>query len=317
MKPLRNILIGTSLSPESDQIVRMALELTHAAGASAHVVHAFTPPSSFGGFPAEYRVDDSEWIDAERSVLRDRIESQIRRTAPAGLTRVNGYLEEGAPHRVLSRMAEELKPELIVVGAVEVRDRLLRPLGSTADRVVRQAQCPVLVVRPGSAFPPSRVLVPVDLSDLSGAVLRCGHDLLQQAGVMDETMEALFVLSPAEASVHFSPDQITYLARQELKRFGEAQAPGVALERKVRSGMPWEQILFEANETRADLILISTHGRTALERLLLGSVTSDVLREARCSLLVVPPEAARSEMADLDIQRPANADWTWVSDAVH
>jgi hypothetical protein len=100
MKPLRNILIGTSLSEESDQIVRIALELTHAAGASAHLVHAFTPPSSFGGFPAEYRIDDSEWIDAEKTVLRERIEAQIQRTAPAGLGRVQGYLEEGAPHRV-------------------------------------------------------------------------------------------------------------------------------------------------------------------------------------------------------------------------
>jgi nucleotide-binding universal stress UspA family protein len=214
-------------------------------------------------------------------------------------------------------MAQELTPELIVVGAVEERDRLLRPLGSTADRVVRQAACPVLVVRPDSGFPPSRVLAPVDLSDLSGAVLRCGLDLLEQAGVLDVPTEMLFVLSPAEASIHFSPDQIAYLARQELKRFGESQAPGVPLERQVRSGMPWEQILFEANETKASLIVIGTHGRTALERLLLGSVISDVLREARCSVLVVPPEAARTEMAELDTRRPANADWTWVSDSVH
>lgn len=317
MKPLRNILIGTSLSQESDQIVRTALELTHAAGASAHLVHAFTPPSSFGGFPAEYRIDDSEWMDAEKSVLRERIDAQIRRTAPAGLGRVHGYLEEGAPHRVLARMAEELRPELIVVGAVEERDRLLRPLGSTADRVVRLAHCPVLVVRPGAAFPPSRVLAPVDLSDLSGAVLRCGHDLLDQAGVLDTTVEALFVLSPAEASIHFSPDQIAYLARQELKRFGEAQAAGIQLERKVRSGMPWEQILLEANEAKADLILIGSRGRTAVERLLLGSVTSDVLREARCSLLVVPPEVARNEVEHLNARQPSDADWNWVSDSVH
>jgi nucleotide-binding universal stress UspA family protein len=317
MKPLRNILIGTSLSQESDQIVRIALELTHAAGASAHLVHAFTPPSSFGGFPAEYRIDDGEWIDAEKTVLWEGIETQIRRAAPAGLGRVHGYLEEGAPHRVLARMAEELRPELIVVGAVEQRDRLLRPLGSTADRVVRQARCPVLVVRPGSPFPPSRVLAPVDLSDQSGAVLRCGLDLLEQAGALDATTEALFVLSPAEASIHFSPDQIAYLARQELKRFGEAQAPGVALERKVRTGLPWEQILSEAKETKADLLLVGTQGRTAVERLLLGSVTADVLREARCSLLVVPPGVAQGDAAEMDTRRPANADWTWVSDSIH
>ncbi len=316
MKALRNILIGTSLSEESDLIVRTALELAHTAGASAHLVHAFAPPASFGGFPAEFQLNDSDWIDAEKAVLRERIESQLRRTAPAGLTRIHGYLEEGAPHRVLARMAEELKPELIVVGAVEEHERLLRPLGSTADRVVRQATCPVLVVRPGSAFPPAKVLAPVDLSGLSGGVLRCGLDLLEQAGVLDARMEALFVLSPAEASIHFSPDQIAYLARQELKRFGEAQAPGVPLERQVRSGMPWEQILFEANETKADLIVLGTHGHSGLERLLLGSVASDVLREARCSLLIVPPEAVRNQMAEMGAKLPDSADWTWVSDSV-
>lgn len=317
MKPLENILIGTSLTDESDRIVKTALELARASGAKAHVVHAFTPPSAFGGFPAEYRVGESEWMDAEKEVLRERIEQQIRRLAPEGFDRVHGYLEEGPPHRVLARMAQELKPGLIVVGAVEERNRLLRPLGSTADRVVRQAVCPVLMIRPESTFPPARVLAPVDLSETSAGTLRCALELLEQAGIHAPALEALFVLSPAEASIHFSPEQISYLAREELKRFADREIPAVHLERQVRSGLPWEQILKEAKDIRADLMVLGTHGRSGLERLLLGSVTSDVLREARCTLLVVPPVAAASMEPASDLRAAGSADWRYVQDTVN
>jgi universal stress protein E len=317
MNGLRNVLIGTSLSEESDKIVRTALELARSGGATAHLVHAYNPPSALGGFPAEYRLDDSEWMEAGKEVLRDRIEEQIRRVSPPGFDRVQGYLEEGAPHRVLARMAGEIKPELIVMGAVEECIRLLRPLGSTTDRVVRQAACPVLVVRPDSAFPPARVLAPVDLSEASAGALRCGLELLAQARVAP-VVETLFVLSPAEASIHFSPDQIAYLAREELNRFAERNLPGARLERQVRSGMPWEQILFEANEKKADLLVLGTHGHSGLERLLLGSVAADVLREARCSVLIVPPEVAEREEAELlGARAPESADWTYVSDSVN
>jgi universal stress protein E len=317
MKAFRNILVGTSLSEESDKIVRTAFELARSSGATAHLVHAYVPPSAFGGFPAEYRLDDSEWMDAEKEVLRDKLEAQIRRVSPSGFDRVQGYLEEGAPHRVLARMAGEIKPELIVVGAVEEHIRLLRPLGSTTDRVVRQAACPVLVVRRDSAFPPARVLAPVDLSQASAGALRCGLELLAQARVAP-VVETLFVLSPAEASIHFSPDQIAYLAREELKRFAERNLPGVRLERQVRSGMPWEQILFEANEKKADLLVLGTHGHSGLERLLLGSVATDVLREARCSVLIVPPEVSdRAEAEALGARAPESADWSYVSDSVN
>lgn len=312
MKPLKNILIGTSLSDESDKIVRTALELAQGSGGAAHVVHACTPPVSF--FAAEYQLD-SDWTETEKEVLRERLERQIRRTAPAGFQAIQGYLEVGSPHRVLARLARELKPELIVIGAVETRQRLLRPLGSTADRVVRQAACPVLIVRPDSAFPPSRVLAPVDLSEVSAAAFRFGLGLLDQAGVRPVMAELLFVLSPAEASIHFSPDQIAYLARAELQRFAERELPQVRVTRQVRSGMPWEQILLEAREMAADLLILGAQGRSGLERLLLGSVASDVLREAQCSVLVVPRQAAVGEGIP-EMSVPESADWSYVSDSV-
>lgn len=315
MKPLDDILIGTSLSEESDQILKIAIDLARDSGAWVHLVHAYTPPAAFSGFPAEYRLGESEWMDTEKEVLRGRIDQQIVRVAPDGFDRIRSYLQEGAPHRVLARMAQELKPGLIVVGAIEPHNRLLRPLGSTADRVVRQAACPVLVVRPGSAFPPARILAPVDLSETSAGTLRCALELLGKAGVRAAAIETLFVLSPAEASIHFSPDQISYLAREELKRFAEREIPGLHVQRQVRAGMPWEQILLEARETRADLLVMGTHGRSGLERLLLGSVTTDVLREAGGSVLVVPPDAALEATAEL--RTAGDADWSYVADTVN
>ena len=184
-------------------------------------------------------------------------------------------------------------------------------LGSTADRVIRKAPCPVLVVRSEAAFPPVRVEIPVDLSPISGNALRQGLDFLAQLGLPSTESEVLFVLSPFEigGSINFTPEQIQHFAGEELSRFVAASASGSARppSTRVRSGYARNEILAVLEERRADLAVLGTHGRSGFERLMLGSVAAGVLRDADCNLLIVPPAAQHEE-------RSAGADWTYVSD---
>jgi len=73
---------------------------------------------------------------------------------------------------------------------------------------------------------------------------------------------------------------------------------GVPARARVEVGVAWEQILRVARDEAADLIVIGTHGRTGLNRLLLGSVAERVVREARCPVLTVrPPQGAQKGAA--------------------
>ena len=65
---------------------------------------------------------------------------------------------------------------------------------------------------------------------------------------------------------------------------------GVSARGLVKIGVPWEEIVRVAADERADMIVMGTHGRTGLDRLLLGSVTERVVRRAPCPVLTVRPD---------------------------
>lgn len=314
----QTLVIGTSLTEESDGVVAVGAQLARATGAAVRLVHAYAPLPGYSGLPTELARGDAAWIAAQRGTLVERIAAQAR---AAGLPDDSAAVEPtellpGSAHQALVDVAVREAADLIVVGASETRAGRLRPLSTTADRVIRKAPAAVFVVRPESAFPPRRVLLPVDLSSVSAGALRFGLALLDEAGITDAECEVLFVLNPleAEGSLQFTPAQMARFAADELERFVNANVPSARVHRRVRTGYAWEEIVAEIEESQADLTIMGTHGHSAVERLLIGSVTTDVLREAPSSVLVVPPEVAHREVApDLE-EAGQSADWTYVAD---
>ncbi len=245
-------------------------------------------------------------------MFEGQLADQVLRTGLAEKLGAPAMALAGASHKVLLEVAASLGVDLIVIGAADA-GRRWPTFGSTADRVVRKSTCPVLVVRPGSAFPPSRVLAPVDLSTASAGALSAGLDLLAAAGG-PATAEVLFVLNPIErdGSIQFTPEQVSRFATEELHRFVDTHLPAAPLhlERRVRTGYPREEILAEVADTPTDLVLLGTHGRSGLERLLIGSVAADVLREAPCNVLVIPPEVAQKATEAEAAKVVAGTDWS-------
>ncbi len=304
MNTLKNIVIGTSLTGHSDAVVRTGLAIAKATGATPWLIHAgsiLLDPSGTGV--------DAVWTEKWNN-LRELLDEQARRTwlaALPGFSPDQVRLVVGAAHREIVELARGVQADLVVIGAGESAG----VLGSTADRVIRKAPCPVLAVRSEAAFPPIRVEIPVDLSPISANALRLGVDFLEQLGLPATESEVLFVLSPFEVggSINFTPEQIQHFAGEELSRFVTANASGraLSLSARVRTGYAREEILAALKERRADLAVLGTHGRTGFERFMLGSVASGVLRDAGCNLLIVPPTAE-------DEKQPAGADWIYVSD---
>lgn len=308
MKVLKNIVIGTSLTEHSDGIVRTGLAIAKATGATPWLIHAGSILLDLSGAGV-----DAIWTEKNWNNLRELLEEQARRTwlsALPGFTPDQVRLVVGAPHRAIVELAQSVHADLVVVGAAESSHRL----GSTVDRVIRKAPCPVLAVRSEAEFPPIRVEIPVDLSPASANALRQGLDFLAQLGLQDTESEVLFVLNPFEVggSINFTPEQIQHFAGEELSRFVTASASGTSKRplpqtTRVRTGYARDEILAVLKERRVDLAVLGTHGRGGFERLLLGSVASGVLRSAECNLLIVPSEAEAET-------HPVGADWTYVSD---
>jgi nucleotide-binding universal stress UspA family protein len=283
---IETVVIGTALDEHSEGVAKAGAGLARALGAKAHLVHAFPPPLAFAG-PLAPEPGFDAYLQAEQDELRKALEEQARK---AGIEET--ILEVGAPHRVLHDLSERLGAGLLVVGAT-AGGAVARLLGSTADRVLRRATCPVLVVRNGLSVPPARVIAPVDLSPLSADAFRRGLGILRDLGSSEA--EALFVLSVLQRQVspQFTPEQVDRFAAEELDRFVAAHggSDGAGFQRKVRIGNVREEILEELRETQADLVILGTHGLGGFDRMAIGSVAADVVREAPCSVLVIPPQA--------------------------
>lgn len=315
-KTLQNLVIGTPLTEESDGIVRTGVAIARATGASPWLVHAYTPPA----YAAE--LVDARWLEWQEESVRAALAQQAKRTGLADLAafKPDQLLSLiGSPAREVVALARQARADLIVVGATEggVLHRVL--LGSTADGVIRKADCPVLVVRSEAAFPPVRVEIPVDLSPVSASAFRQGLELLRELGVPLTETEALFVLNPIEVSgsLQFSPQQIERFADEELHRFVAANSPGPRPYRTlIRTGYAREEILAVLAERQADLAILGTHGRGGFERLTVGSVAAEVMHQSTCNLLVVPPEASLRRETAAEAEQRAGADWSFVSDEV-
>lgn len=302
-RPLRNVLIGTSLGEESDQVVRAGLAVARAAGARVHLVHAApleALPVGFDvgaglAFPGEVIGD---LITRSRETLKAQAERLgLQASELAGLD-----VRTGAAHRVLTDAAEQTGTDLIVVGATGSGPLSAELLGSTADRVLRKATCPVLIVRGELPVPPRHVLAPVDLSELSGEAFLCGLRLLGQiAGGQEIQVRATYALTFFHAlevrRTEGAPlEQAESVAVEELRQFVQAHRPEepFQVETAILQGDPRVEILRELEERPADLLLLGTHGRGGIDRLMLGSVASTVSRQAPCSVLVVSPGAAHA-----------------------
>jgi nucleotide-binding universal stress UspA family protein len=312
----KTILIGTSLGESSDAVVRHGAEVARATGATPWLIHVYALPA----YPSELAGMDRRWVEEQEDALREALAEQARRTGLAdlpGYEPANLLVEPGTPPREISRVAEEIGADLVVVGAMEKNAWLRLVLGSTAEGVIRRLSCPVLVLRSDATFPPRRVEIPVDLSPASENALRLGTDFLARMNVPLTDAEVLFVLNPFEVagSPHFTAEQIERFAGEELRRFEKACCSGAVPRSHLRTGSAQEEILKTLDERKTDLVVLGTHGRSGFERFVLGSVTVGVMHRAHCSLLVVPPgaEIRRAETEPRDEAR-TGADWRFVSD---
>ncbi len=142
------------------------------------------------------------------------------------------------------------------------------------------------------------ILAPTDFSDFSKQVLK---EALALAQTFDAKLLLLHVVEPPPYSVEgLGPsslevnllDDLERLANNELAAvLPETQSTGVEVGRHVVVGTPYRKIVEVAEAERVDLIVMSTHGRTGLSHLVMGSVAERIVRTAPCPVLTMRPTA--------------------------
>lgn len=231
----------------------------------------------------------------EASVL---LTESKQRIAQRGIS-VSTRIETGLPSEEIVAAALADDVDLIVIGTSGRSGLAHVLLGSTAERVICRAPCPVLAVRQAAEGPSAaraeitlkRILVPIDFFDCSLDALEYAAAVAKESGA---EVTLLHVMEPVSYGLDFALGDAASLARtregmlQRLETLTAAVvAAGIPTRSRVRGGIPRDAILEESQQWSSDLIVMGTHGRRGISHLLNGSVAEAVLRHADCPVLAV------------------------------
>lgn len=284
---MKHIMVATDFSERSDRALRRATLLARQSGASITLVTA---------------VDEDR---PRRLVEEEKREAEVLlREMSATVRNVDGVpcdarVVLAEPSQAIVQAASEAGPDLLVIGPH--RRQLFRDIfvGTTAERTIRNAPCPVLMVNATPAGAYRHVLMTTDLSDGSWDAVtsyrkfqltnRLPHSMLY---VFDAPMLRLAMTSDVtEREKRLYIEEEWRKASIALSNFiTSIQIEPVASLLRYQETTAKDEILAAAAEIPADLIVLATHGRRGLEKLLLGSVTEKVLRDSSIDVLAVPPQ---------------------------
>lgn len=288
---LKSILVPIDFSSPSEAALDEAVRVANRFRSKITLVHVIPSPKTKGN---RFCVALSAASDEQNSRLKRLVEQKEIDTKLIE----HSLVLQGHPFHQIIQLASSIKTDLIVIATHGYTGIKHFMLGSTTERVVRHAPCPVLVarnhLREKGALRLRNILVPLDFSECSLNELRYAGAFAREFGAK-ETL--LHVVHPMYYFTGSDFDAVTYgklldeteaAGEIELFRlFNELRGNGLKLRRVIRRGHPPTEILEEAIESRSDLIVISTHGWTGFKHAWLGSVAENVVRLAPCDVLVV------------------------------
>ena len=280
------ILVATDFSTRSDRALRRATLIAKRVGASLTLVHVADGDRS-------KRLIDAE-LDAARSLLEQTAYSLRHEDKVAAEARVEiDDVDSGILHS-----AAEIAADLVILGPHRSRLRDVF-VGTKVERVVRRSRFPLLVAVQPPSGPYRRALLALDFDHASRAAARAALAL----GLFEHTDVVVMHAfdAPAEGMMRRAIDSTATIAEYVAGERSNAEEKLGDLIRELGlpptdqsvaaiNGTPARSILESARQAGADLIVLGTNQRKGFERLLIGSVTEDVIREAQRDVLIIPIE---------------------------
>jgi nucleotide-binding universal stress UspA family protein len=201
---------------------------------------------------------------------------------------VKTLLRVGEPFETIVEAAEELNCTLIVVGVRGENPAKTILMGSTAARVIGFSNTDVLAVPLGSELGLEKVLVALDGSESSQKALSKALGLNRTYGSFLSFLSVADIPSQLYGLNAQVAGEMISEARQVLEPVRTIfEADNISFDFLIREGNPAEIINFTARQNTSGLVIIGSHGRTGVKRLLMGSVAERVIGNAPCPVLVV------------------------------
>ncbi len=284
------VLVASDLSESSDEAVRQGAAL--AIAGQLALCHVMPELGTHALLPQQYEEDLNKQLQVQPRIA-EALQNQLARVAPDFASTPEVFVELGSPYAQLLRRAEQWQAQLIAIGTHGHTGLKHLLLGGVADQVVRAAHCHVLVARSSPANGP--IVAATDLSDPALPAIELGAAEAKRLGRKLVVLHAMESPRDGDAAMGLlgalpaldSPE--TRVARRALA----SQIIETALSRLDVLGevvIAEEDALTEtlklAESLAASMIVVGSHGRSGLSRVVLGSMSARIVERAPCSVLV-------------------------------
>jgi len=279
---MKNIEMATDLSARSDRALESAVALARQRGAKLTVVHVVD-----GELPQIL-------ADAQETAAKQAVQKHVDTLSTDGGPDVSIAVVFGRGYASILDVSDKVGADLIVLG-VHRKDALKDIFrGTTAERVIRAGEVPVLLVSDRSSGPYRRIMVGVDFSVYSRRAVEFAVKFAPDGEF--HLVHAYGV--PFKGFLH-GPDTQRQVSNEHEAQFqkmiGEEMAAFLStlkpkapkLERVMQEGAVRDVISQQIGRLKPDLLVIGTHGRTGVAHAFLGSVAEDLLRDPPCDVLAV------------------------------
>jgi len=266
---LETILLATDGSDYSEGAVREAIRFANKCTSRLFVISVVETNPEL----AIYAPDVVEKIEKKTFETLKKIKE---RAEGEGITcEVISHSGE-SPHKYIVEEAERLNADIIIMGRRGRRGLMKLMMGSVTALVIGHAPCKVFVVPRAAELKCEKILVATDGSEYSEKAVREAISIAKRFG---SSIVAISV-EHRESDLQRVKDNVRH-----IRDFADKE--GVEAETFAITGTPYESIVTTAQVKNADLIVIGSHGRTGLRKLLMGSVAERVIALAHCSVLVL------------------------------
>lgn len=299
MKLVNKILLATDFNKSSESALKTAVLIARKFKSEITLIHVI-PKAPDVLLPWKHLKQKST------ARLRD-IEKEITKS---GVKLGKTLLIHGIPFHQIIQHADYLDVNVIIMGAGEKERNDKNNLGTHAERVMRKARKPVFVVKQGSSPRIKKILCPVDCSASSSRALTNAVHLARN---FKAELTVFYVIrtwdifypgmgkAPAGVQKTYIQDE-TAKFNQFLKSF---DFHDVKWNKKIKQGVPYEEILKTARRINANCLVVGILGETGLPQILMGSVAKKIAHDMPCPLLAIKSENAvraqlESEAADIE-----------------
>lgn len=284
MKLLDKILLATDFTPSCDQVIDHAIEV-------AKIFHSQIIPIHV--LPEDVKNEKARalLIDAAKRSL-DEISLKIKNQ---GIIASEPILEFGSPDDKIVKTSIKEKVNMLMVGAGEKSSNGIFQLGMTAKRIVQKSSKPVWVVTKDGTPNVKTILCPVDFSRTSKRALKNAVTLARRFKADLIILSVFEFFDPSLLQFNFDLEKGNERARlehmEELNKFlKDVNLTDLNFVNEISGGDPAEIILRTIEGRKPDLLVMGTTGKTGLSRMIIGSVTEKVIREAPCSFITLKTE---------------------------